>query len=473
MTPSPSPSGVVVASHPAAAAAGASALAAGGNAVDAAVATAFALTVVEPAQCGLAGYGGFLTYAPPDGDPFVVDFNTWVPAYFDPDELGAPGAGGALLDGGPSVAPPMTVPGLVAARAAFGRLPLVELVAPAVRLAREGFALHHDLARALRDHWERTRGGTDEFAALYYPGGSPPALGSPVVQPELADTLAGLDDDAFRRGPLAEATCEAVARAGGRLEPDDLAADRVVVGPAESASFERLRVSGPRARTSGTGILFGALRNLEPASLGLNRARSYVDGLAAALRLAWAERARESVGDLNASGTTHLCTADADGGVASLSFTHGRRRFGSGVVIPGTGVILNGGVNLFARSSEGPVAMTNMAPVVLHDESGMRHAVGAVGGPRIPAIVLSTVVDVAHYGMSLPEALAAPHLSVRTEDGVLEAEPELLETSGGGESWSTLKVGETFGPATGLSVSPLGAEPAADPRFAQGVAFPG
>src|SRR4051812_18256302 len=97
--------GLALAAVQEAADAGAKALAAGGTAVDAAVATAFALCVVDPASAGLGGYGGFLVYAPPSGAPVQVDFNTWVPQRLDASFLRIPGDPAALQDGGGAVAP--------------------------------------------------------------------------------------------------------------------------------------------------------------------------------------------------------------------------------------------------------------------------------------------------------------------------------------------------------------------------------
>jgi gamma-glutamyltranspeptidase/glutathione hydrolase len=168
--------------------------------------------------------------------------------------------------------------------------------------------------------------------------------------------------------------------------------------------------------------------------------------------------------------TTHFCAADSDGGLAALTFTHGPRRFGSGLVATGTGLVLNSGLNLFSPASGGPQAVTNMAPVVIETETGARHAVGSVGGQRIPGIVLSAVVDVVHYGMPIGDAIAAPHLSVRPADGTLEAEPELLERLGLEASGLAIHTGIEFGPTSGIGTTREGWASGADPRFDSGVA---
>lgn len=465
--------GLVVASHQAAADAGASTLAQGGSAVDAAVATAFALTVVDPASCGLGGYGGFLVYSPPDAPPVQVDFNTWAPRRLEPAMVTIPGDTTHRRDGGPSVAPPAIVPGLLAAQELYGRLPLGDLIGPAVRLARDGFAIGRDLARALSDHWERTGGGETGFAAVFFPSGRPGERGSVLVQPELASTLetiARKGVQTFRSGPIVDAMCAAAQADGGVLEPADLDVDRVVVAPPEQVRFGSATVYAPSRDTSGAGVLFGALGHLGPERLGRERGRAYVAEIVRALRLAWEERTQAARAALSLQHTTHLCAADGAGGLASLTLTHGHRRFGSGIVAPGTGIVLNSGTNLLAPTASGPQAVTNMTPVVIEEESGERHAVGSVGGPRIPAIVLGAVVDLVHYRITIADAVASPRLAVRPADGAVEAEEELATLAGDGETVLPLVPAVSFGTTCGITITGAGAVPGPDPRFEYGLA---
>jgi gamma-glutamyltranspeptidase / glutathione hydrolase len=463
--------GVAVAAHPAAAEVGAGALAAGGSAVDAAVATAFALCVVDPANCGLGGYGGFLTYAPPDEAPVCVDFNTFPPGRLDADGFRLPGDLAEPLDGGRSIAPPAVLPGLLAAHERFGRVVPADLVRPAIRLAADGFTVGRDLARALALHWERTGGGDAGFASIFFPRGGPAQAGSVLVQPELAGTLEAIAADgaaAFNAGAVVDAACEIAQADGGFLEPADFEGDTVAVRTAGCATFESAAVCGPPRETSGAGVLFAALEAIDPERLGANRSASYVEELSRALGAAWQRRTAAARAALQARHTSSLCTADADGGLVALTFTHGSLFFGSGLVAPGTGVVLNAGANLFATTNDGPLAVTNMCPVVVVEDDGTRHVLGGTGGPRIPGILLTAVVDVVHFGSTLGSALAAPHLSVRPLDGVLEVEPELLEVAGAGQILERAD----FGPASGITRTAEGFVPAVDPRFDSGVAFP-
>jgi gamma-glutamyltranspeptidase/glutathione hydrolase len=346
---------------------------------------------------------------------------------------------------------------------------LRDVVAPCVRLARDGFSIGRDVARCLADHWKRTRGGTAELASVFFPAGRPPAEGELLVQPELAETLEAVAAHGvapLRSGPIVDAVCRAVRSDGGFLDPAHFLRDAVAVGEAGSVAFGSASVYGPPRETSGAGVLFSALEKIDPAALGEVRDATYVAALAAALSAAWRERADDARAALAARHTTSLCAADADGGLVTLTFTHGSLLFGSGLVAPGTGIILNAGANLFANGPGGPRAVTNMSPVVIEEANGVRHALGGTGGPRIPGILLTAVVDVVHYGATLAAALAAPHLTVRALDGALEAEPELLKVAGRG-----LELGpHDFGPASGITLAAGGAVAATDPRFDSGVA---
>jgi gamma-glutamyltranspeptidase / glutathione hydrolase len=463
----PATSGAVVTPQLLAADAGAELLAAGGSAVDAAIAAAFALCVVDPSNCGIGGYGGFLVYAPADGEPALVDFNTWVQAGFESAQLRAPGAIGSMVRGGASVAPPAVVAGLIGAHERFGRCARTEVLAPAIRLARHGFPIGPYLAWALSEHLADIDSIDDaEFGATFYPGGRPRAAGELLVQRELAATLEAIVDrgaDALRTGRIAEAICEAVVADGGVLALADLADEHVVIGAPTTMNFAGSTLHGPPLEGSGTGVMFPALAAIDPARLGTNRGAAYVSELANALRSAWRARRGASADATSLPHTTHLCAAAPDGGLVALTFTHGPW-FGSDLMAPGTGIVLNGGANLFAPSSNGGRAVTNMAPLILDGADGVRHAVGATGGPRIPAMLVSTVVDIVCYDATLDEAIAAPRLAVQAEHGRIEVEAG-LEVEGA----VTIGPGD-FGPSYGITRAEDRYLVGLDARFEGGIA---
>jgi gamma-glutamyltranspeptidase/glutathione hydrolase len=293
-----------------------------------------------------------------------------------------------------------------------------------------------------------------------------------LVQTDLAATLEAIRDlgaDAVRTGPIAAAICEAVGAAGGVLTPDDLAQDRVSVEPPATTTFAGATVSGPDFEASGTGVLFPALAGLDPSLLDDNRGRGYVEALAESLRRSWSARLAASGAPMNLPHTTHLCAAGPDGDLATLTFTHGPW-FGADLIATGTGVLLNAGANLLAPSAAGVQAVTNMAPVVLDTRDGTRHAFGAAGGPRIPALLLSAIVDIVCFDATLEGAIAAPHLSVRAADGALEVERGLpldADLAAG-----SLTLGDRdFGPICGITRTPHGGLVGVpDRRFEYGLA---
>ena len=156
--------------------------------------------------------------------------------------------------------------------------------------------------------------------------------------------------------------------------------------------------------------------------LGANRGREYVAAIADGLRRAWTTRISRCGAPASHPHTTHLCAAGPDRDLATLTFTHGPW-FGSDLIAAGTGIVLNGGANILAPSASGARAVTNMAPIVLDSGDGGRHALGAAGGPRIPALLLSAVVDVVCYGASLVRAVASPHVSFGPPTGRSRSRP--------------------------------------------------
>lgn len=462
--------GAITAAHAAAAEAGAEILRTGGSAADAAVAVAAALCVCDPANCGIGGYGGFMVVHRSGAatGAEVVNFNTAVPGEFDPASLGSAARTGRFVHGAASVSFPAVVPGLAAAHQAFGRLPLGDLLAPAVKLARAGFVVTPDLERSLA--WAmRSHGGVSAaFKKVFARNGEPLKAGERLVQPELAaslDYIAVHGAEALRGGPLVDAICAAVSKAGGSLSQKDFAEGAVSVGPAEQTRFRDAVIHGPPKLGSGYGVLVHALAQLEGHARPDNRQTRYIEAVAAALRAAWSEQhALYSLLIAESRHTNHFCAADRDGMLVSCTFTHGPLWFGSGLVAPETGILLNCGVNLLARrrSDDAILPLTNLTPVVVACADGGRHAVGSPGGIRIPAVVLQAVLDLVWYKLPLSEALPLPRVSVDF-DGNGEVEPALKSLAPGARE---IRTRDYYGPASGLSLPAKGeAVCARDPRF--------
>ena len=501
---------MVATKHRLASAAALELLRAGGNVIDAAVAAAFAVGVVEPAASGLGG-GGYLVYQLGERGG-VFGFPMRAPLAATPDLYrltGAPAVGAfgwpgveddANLEGARSIAVPGAAAGLTAAHRALGRLPLEEVVAPAVELARGGFAPEfYDLMAFAGQLGKLTR--YPELRRVFLPAGELPAgvlipgpgyrRGEPVRaepaklrQPDLADTLEAIGAagaDGFYRGAVAKRLVEAVRGAGGLLSHADLEGYRPFhwhAGSADGAPLEvRYRTLRVRAAPFASGGITSAmtlqlLDRTDLAACGHDSAEALHRYVCAA-RLAWADRfafladpesaaapwrgltspayaarrwdtvggkaprrfkpgdpwreegrraPRRPPGSAPAyqDGTTHLCVLDAAGNAVSLTNTL-MAGFGSGVLAPGTGVILNNGMMWFDPvpghvNSIAPrkLPLNNMSPLLVLDERGARLAVGASGGRRITNCVTSLVVKMIDFGLGPQQAIDAPRLDCST-----------------------------------------------------------
>lgn len=461
----------VTAAHPDAAAAGLDALARGGNAVDAAVATAFALAVVDPANCGIGGHGGCMVVAPAgDSRAMQVDFNTRCPRGFDPQAFARAPKTWRFAHGATTVTVPAVCAGLLAAQRRFGRLDCETVLAPAIALAQTGFAVGKDLAASFEWAARHHGGLTAEFKHIFFRDGEPLREGDPLRQPDLARTLRIVSQQgeaAFRDGDLARAIASSVRAGGGFLSESDIADYEPRIGPAQDCGYGDATVFGAALKESGFEILSRALTELNGEDLGPNRSRAYIDRMASALRMGWAQRRdRTQSVDSAVQHTSHLCAVDPEGSVVSLTFTHGPLWFGAGAIAAGTGIVLNAAANLLRKvqvdGSSDVVALHNLTPVVIRVANGASHAFGSPGGSRIPAVVLQAVIDVIHYRLRLAESIGLPRVSV-DPGGRIEVEEELRSIVP--EAY-VIERHEYYGPASGLTLSSDGRILAAlDPRF--------
>ncbi|MBS1891616.1 MAG: gamma-glutamyltransferase [Actinobacteria bacterium] len=401
----------------------------GGNAVDAAVAAVLASFAVESPLTGF-GAGGFMAVHA-DGETTLLDFF-----------VAAPGAGGApraaelapvdvVFDAetvqtfyvGPvSCGVPGTPAGLVEALRRFGSMPLEELVKPAIRLAREGASVNHEQAYilAILEPIHERLAGTRE---LYAPDGRTLREGETFRFPELAEALerfAAEGAEPFYRGEVGAALSEFVLEHGGTLGREDLDAYTAIERPPVRARFRGTEVmTNPPPSAGGTLIAYSMdrLEGLGPAS--------GPEQLVAAMDAANQHRA-----DLLGS-TTHISAIDGDGTCVAVTCSNGS---GSGVLVPGTGVILNnmlGEEDLnpggFHRIPPGERVPSMMSPTVVLRDGEVVLAVGSAGSNRIRSAILQTVVRVVEQGMGPGEAIAAPRLHF--EAGLVQAEPRIDEAA--------------------------------------------
>jgi gamma-glutamyltranspeptidase/glutathione hydrolase len=383
--------GAVATAHPLASEIAADVLRGGGNAADAAVAAALALTVVEPQSSGIGGGGFALVYDARERKVHALDFREVAPGAATPDMFapsrGAPGAPPRSLDGGLAVAVPGAVKGYAELARRFGSRPFAALAAPAARLAERGFPAspsYSDAARARLACLAARPAAAREFLTQGSDGRpAAPGPGDRVVRRELARTLRliGRDPDAFYRGPLAERIARAARDDGGVLAASDLARYRVRERPPVEGRYRGHRVVSMGLPSAGGAILVGVLQALEretPRAGGYRPVRflhamaeaekrlfarratlgdpAFAPGAAAvfdemvspryAARLSAeiGERALPVAAEAPARGedkhTTHVSVVDGEGNAVAITTTV-NYLFGACVVVPGTGILLN------------------------------------------------------------------------------------------------------------------------------------
>ncbi len=478
--------GMVVSSQRLAAEAGASILRLGGNAVDAAVAVGYAEAVTNPC-CGNIGGGGFLTLRLADGREAFVNFRETAPSAASADMyLAADGAvvPRASLDGWKAVAVPGSVAGLDAALTRYGTLPRAVVMAPAIRLAREGFVLTRGDTDILSRAAPRLRRDPGVARIFLRPDGTPFEPGDRLVQTDLADTLAAIADsgpDAFYRGRI-PAAIEAASRAGGGvLSASDFAAYRATETPPLRCAYRGFVVLSAPPPSSGGVTLCQMLLVLEGFDLraaGWNAART-VHWMTEAARHAFldrnthlgdpafvrnpierllsadhaelvrgriGDRARASAGMRTETGekpeTTHYSVMDRAGNAVSVTTTI-NGAFGAGVMAPGTGFLLNnemddftikiGAANLFGlvqgaanAIAPGKRPLSSMTPTIVLRDGRVVMVVGSPGGARIITIVLQTLVNMIDFGMAPQEAVDAPRVHHQWLPDVVYLEPRAL-----------------------------------------------
>ncbi len=488
----PAPSGtraVAVAGEPLAAEVGIEILRAGGNVVDAAVAAGFALAVTHP-EAGNLGGGGFLLFRrASDGESFFIDFREKAPrrARRDlyTDEAGKP-LPERIRSGPLSIGVPGSVAGLCMAAQRHATLPLARLVAPAVRLAREGFAVSPALAASLEEAWGWDTLSKDPGASRTFGrDGRPLREGETLRQPDLAGILEAIGRQgpaAFYRGAYAERLASGVQKLGGVLEARDLEEYSPVERPPLRGRFRALDILTAPPPSAGGVLLLMMLNMLDGAGLepdGHN-ASATLHSIAEAMRRAYADRAeylgdpdfvsvpvkqlvdpdyaRQRFKDVDSGRatpseklgpgltlpagrghTTHYSILDAQGNAAAVTTTL-NWSYGCGILIPGTGVLLNNEMDDFSLGPDAPNLyglvgtqanavepgkrmLSSMTPTIVARDGRTWLVLGSPGGSRIPNAVLQVLLNRALFDLPLQEAVDAPRIHHQWKPDVLVMEP--------------------------------------------------
>ena len=490
-------SGMVVAQHVTAAQIGVEVLRRGGNAVDSAVSTAFATGVLLPIWNGIGG-GGLMTVHFNGGDGGTIDFGMQAPGlahaemYDLEDEQDVQGPSrrfswmkvknNANTEGYTSIAIPGTVAGLSTALEKWGTIDLDQAVAPAVKLAREGFPLPRTVALSLSErHALLSRFSTT--ADVYLNNGSPLSPGSHFVQSEYARTLERLGRvgaSELYGGETGACIAEDVEQNGGYLRLSDFEQYQPIVrDQVLSGTYRGMEISAVTGPCAGPTVLeiLNILEQFDIAAMGHGTV-DFLHTIIEAIKLsavdrfsfmgdpavygfpidvlAGAEYAISRAAEIDSSrakvfpegdpwscvgmekpdafpepaggspddGTTSLATVDKDGNMVALTQTN----LGfSGVVNPGIGVMMNNAMGWSAPmpgtvNSIAPFAraLNNMTPMILHKKGQAMMAIGGSGGRRIWPAVAQIIVNAIDFGMGLQEAIEMPRIHVESDDPVVD-----------------------------------------------------
>jgi len=461
--------GMVISQSDIASQVGVDVMKAGGNAVDAAVATAFALAVTHP-TAGNIGGGGFLVFRPQTGEPAAYDFREMAPAKADPkmwlDEKGEYSYE-KHHESHLAVGVPGTVAGLHLAWKENGSLPWERLVEPAIRLAREGFPMTDGLGQSLAGAWERLKcyPGT---VAQFSRNGAPYQIGDVLKQLDLAETLVRISEAGpagFYEGETAELIEKEMAKNGGLITREDLKAYRAKKRAPIRGNYRGYEIISMPPPSSGGIILVEMLNILEGydiAADGFGSARS-LHRMAEAMRRAYSDRAqhlgdpdfnpeipvdrltsKDYAAELRKSirldvasksspesftwpaespETTHFSVVDANRNAVAVTYTL-EYGYGSGVVVPGAGFLLNNEMGDFNAgpgltdergligtapnlAQPGKRMLSSMTPTILAKDGELFMVTGSPGGRTIINTVMQTILNVVDHRMNAQAAVDA------------------------------------------------------------------
>ncbi len=463
--------GMVVAQETRAARIGANVLQQGGNAVDAAVATGFALAVTYP-RAGNIGGGGYMLIHTADGRDIAIDYRETAPAAITRDTFLAPNGEAdpyKSRDSALAVGVPGSVAGLALAHAKYGsgKFTLADLIAPAIELARSGLPIEDDVADSLPRARDRMARWPASAKIFLQPDGAPLAPGDTLVQRDLADTLSAIAQDgprAFYDGAIADRIASAVQAAGGIMTREDLQNYRPIERTPVRGRYRGYDVVSMPPSSSGGVILIEMLNIIEGYDdLAADEARR-LHLMIEAMKLAYADRAaflgdpatvdapldrllskpyaaglraqidperarpaleiRSSIsGPREGDNTTHFSVVDRFGNAVSNTTTL-NFGYGLGLVAEGTGVLLNNELDDFAAKPGAPNAyglvggeanapgpgkrpLSSMTPTILLKDGKPFLVTGSPGGSRIITTVLQVIANVIDRKLSIGDAVAA------------------------------------------------------------------
>jgi gamma-glutamyltranspeptidase / glutathione hydrolase len=487
---------------------------AGGNAADAAVAAAASVSVTEPLMSSIGG-GGFALVRDSAGGAELIDYYDAMPGKGLPASAfgagGSPqtmilkyGAGVRSIVGGASSAVPGSLRGWEKLLARHGRLSLKEALAPAVRFARGGFTLCRTSALWFGVAEEVLR-LTDETRKHFYKGDRVYLEGEEVRFPELADTLEAIGEGGtglFYEGDMARTISAYLLEMDGIITEKDLAEYEAVIREPMSVSYGAgaMHTNGPPS--AGGPTLAQMLKVVSAFDLATMPEAAYVRVMAGAMKLALedretayldgtengrvaerltgeeyaAEQRRRISSAFGSPHTTHLSCVDSDGLAVSITASMG---YGSGLVVPGTGIPMNNTLGEpelnprgFHALAPGERLISNMSPTVVSSEEGGVIALGSPGASRIPTAILQTIINALDFGMTLEGAVLAPRFHAEGDLFAYEAGARTVDLDCYERMLSYETPNMFFGGVNAVRRTPDGRfEAAADPRRSGGTAI--
>jgi gamma-glutamyltranspeptidase/glutathione hydrolase len=497
--------GMVSSAHELASRAGVEVLEKGGNAIDAAIATMLALNVVEPNASGIGG-GGFMTIRfAKTGEVVELDYREVAPFSATKDMYASEASKKAResVVGGKAVGVPGIVMGIFTALDKYGTMSFAEVAAPALRLAEEGFEVHPMQTDIIADNFEKLSKYSPDN--VFLPGGLPAEAGTILKQPELAKAFRMLAEDgadAFYRGPIGEAVVAAVNRSGGNMSMKDLNEYKMIIQAPVMGTYRGYSIySTPPASSGGTHIvqLLNIMENF-PVAEWKHNSPEYLHHLAEAMKMIFADRqkymadtafvdvpltglaskeyAKQLAGKIKAyevmkevpagdpwpfdegkktsyfghDGNKHISTSsfsvvDAEGNIVTSTNTV-NYFFGSGVVVPEYGIVLNNEMDDFSQNPEsvnapepGKRPLSSMSPTIVLDPEGRPFmSLGAAGAMRIITAVSQIIMNVVDFGMPMDKAIEQPRIfnpasggkagKLLIEEGISQSTVEYLTLRG-------------------------------------------
>ncbi len=474
--------GMVAAAHPQAAQVGVDILKAGGNAIDAAVAVGFSLSMLEPNASGLGGGGLMLIRLADSGKVIFIDFRERAPAaasgnMYELDEDGnvKPDSRGfdPMVHGGRSVAVPGEVAGLLMALEKYGSMSRQQVIQPVIDYADNGVQVSTVLANIIAENYEALS-AFPASDAIYLTDGFPKVAGETIVNPDLANSfriIAEQGADGFYSGPVAQSIVDAVQADGGLITMEDMASYEVSFREPVTGTYRGYEIVSASPPSSGGAHvieLLNIMENYDLETMGFNSADS-IHVWAEAMKLMYADRAvymgdsdftdvplkgltskeyariRMANIDLNSAAemqtagdpwpsesgsTTHFSVVDSAGNMVACTKTI-NHFFASGLTAPGTGIILNDQMADFdkrpgqANSVEGgKKPLSSMTPTLLFKDGKPFASIGSPGGKRIISTVALLISGLVDFDMDIQTAIDAPRIN-NYEDGPLKIESRI------------------------------------------------